>query len=44
MEVPRLGVKLKLSCQPIAQPQQHRIRAMSVTYAIVHGNARSLAH
>ena len=26
------------------QPQQHRIRAMSVTYTTVHHNARSLTH
>ena len=32
------------SCQPIPQPQQHRIRATSATYAAACGNAGSLAH
>ena len=38
MEVPRLGVKSE------PQPQQHRIRAASVTYTTAYGNIGSLTH
>ena len=44
MEVPRLGSNWCYSCQPIPQPQQHRVRATSVTYTTAHCNARSLTH
>ena len=43
-EVPRLGVKLELSYQPILQPQQHGIQAASVNYTTAHGNAGSPTH
>ena len=39
MEVPRLGVKSELQL-----PQQHQIRAASVTYTTAHSNAGSLTH
>ena len=39
MEVPGLGVKSELSCQPAPQPQQCRIPAMSTTYTAAHSNA-----
>ena len=42
MEVPRLGVKLELSHQPMPEPQQLRIQASSVTDTTAHGNAGSL--
>ena len=42
MEVPKLGVKLELCFQPAPQPQQHSIRAASLTYATAHSNATSL--
>ena len=38
MEVPRQGVELEL---PMSHPQQHWIRASSVTYATACSNARS---
>ena len=44
MEVPRPGVKLKLSCQLTPQPQQRWIQAMSGNYTPAHGNAVSLTH
>ena len=40
MEVPRLGVQL----DPIPQPQQSQIPAMSATYTAAHSNAGSLTH
>ena len=40
MEILRLGVELV----PLLTPQQHQIRAMSVTHTIAHGNTRSLTH
>ena len=44
-EVPRLGVKSKLQLPGyIPQAQQCRIRATSVTYTTLHGDARSLTH
>ena len=45
MEVSRPGV-YNQSCSfwPTPQPQQHQIRAMSVTYTIARGNARSLTY
>ena len=42
MEVPRLGVESKL--QPMPQPQQRKIWAMSATYTTAYGNVRSLTH
>ena len=42
MEVPRLGFNWSYSCQPTPQLQQCQIRATSVAYTTVHGNARSL--
>ena len=44
MEVPRLGVELELSCQPMPQSQPRRIWAMSVTYTTAHGHPRSLTN
>ena len=44
MEIPRLGVESELHCQPLPQPQQHRIQAASVTYTSVYSNAGSLIH
>ena len=44
MEVPRLGLNQRCSCQPTPQPQQHRIWTMSVFYITVHSNAVSLTH
>ena len=44
MEVPRLGVKSELFCQPTPQPQQRQIQAASVTYTTAHDNAGSLTH
>ena len=44
MEVPRLGSNSSYSCQPTPQPQQWQIWAMSATYTIADGNARSLTH
>ena len=41
MEVPRLGVELECGCQPIPQPQQRRILAMSVIYTTAHSNSGS---
>ena len=41
MEVPKLGAELEL---PTPQPQQHQIRASSVTYATAWGNAKSFTH
>ena len=38
MEVPRLGVELKL------EMLVYRIQAMSATYTIAHGNAGYLIH
>ena len=32
------------SCQPMPQPQQHRIRVVSVTYTAAQGNTGSLTH
>ena len=42
MEFPRLGSNWSCSHRPIPQPQQFRIRAMSITYSTSHSNARSL--
>ena len=42
VEVLRLGVESEL--QPTQQPQQRRIRAVSVTYTTARGNAGSLTH
>ena len=42
MEVPRLGVEPSCSHQPMSQPQQHQIQAMSETYTAAYGNAGSL--
>ena len=33
---------MSYSCQPVPQPQQHGIQAVSVTYTTTHGNAGSL--
>ena len=44
MEVPRLGSNWSYSCQPMPQPQQCQIQALSVTYTIAHINAGSLTH
>ena len=44
MEVPRLEVKSELQLWPAPQPQQHQIRAESVTYITAHGNTGSLTH
>ena len=44
MEVPRLGAEWKLQLRPMPHPQQHRILAASVTYAVACCNARSLTH
>ena len=44
MGVPKLAVKSDLSSQCTPQPQQGRIRDMSVTYPTAHGNARCLTH
>ena len=38
------GLNLSCSCRTIAWPQRCQIRAISVTYAIGYGNARSLTH
>ena len=42
MELPRLGVKSELRCQPASEPQQRQIRAVTATYTTAHGNAGSL--
>ena len=34
----------RCSCHPTPQPQQHQIRATSVTYTILHSNTGSLTH
>ena len=39
MEVPRPGAESELELQPTPQPQQNGRVAVSVTYAIAHGNA-----
>ena len=44
MEVPRLGVKLELQLEPMPQPQQHHIQAVSLTVTTAQGNARSLTY
>ena len=44
MEVPRLGVKLKLELPAYAMAQQCQIWAVSVTYTIAHSNVGSLTH
>ena len=44
MEVPGPGVKLELQLQPMPQPQEHRIQAVSATYATACGNSGSLTH
>ena len=44
MKVPRLRAESELLSQPTPQPQQHGIWVASVTYTIVHGNARPLTH
>ena len=41
MEVPRLG---RCSCQPMPEPQQWGIRAVSATYTTAHGNGGSWTH
>ena len=42
MEAPRLGVESELQLKPIPQPQQHWIRASSVTHTAACSNAGSL--
>ena len=44
MEVPRLGVALDLRCWPTPRPQQHGIRATSVTFTSAHSNTGPLTH
>ena len=44
MKFPRLGSNQSYSCWPILQPQQHRIRAATVSYTTAHNNSRSLTH
>ena len=44
MEVPGLGVKLKLQLRPTSQPRKHRIWASSATYTTACGNAGSLTY
>ena len=44
MEVPRLEVELELLLQVYTQPQEHRIQAVSATYAAACNNARCLTH
>ena len=44
MEVPKQGVESELHHQPTTQPQQHEIRAASVTYNIGHGTTGSPTH
>ena len=44
VEVPRLGSNQSCSHWPIPQPQQHQIRAASMTYTTAHGDAGSLTH
>ena len=41
---PGQGSNQSFSCQPMPQPQQRRIQAVSATYTTAHGNARSLTH
>ena len=41
---PGQGSNQSHSCRPMLQPQQHRIRATSVTYTTGHSNTRSLTH
>jgi len=36
--------QISCCCQPIPQPHQHQIRAVSATYTTAHGNAGSLTH
>ena len=43
-QFPGQGSNQNYSCQPTPRPQQHGIRAASVTYTAAHGNARSLTH
>ena len=42
IEVPRLGSNRSCSRQPVPQPQQCQLQAVSATYTTAHGNARSL--
>ena len=44
IEVPRLGVKLKLQLRATPQPQQHWIQATSATYVKACSNTGSLTH
>ena len=44
MKVLSLGVESSYSCQPVTQPQQHQILAVSVTYSTAHSNAGSFTH
>ena len=42
MEVPEPGVELELQLRPLPQPEQHGIRATSLSYTTAWGNAGSL--
>ena len=44
MEVSKLEVKSELQLPPTPRPQEHRIRAMPVTYTTAHSSARSRTH
>ena len=44
MEVSGWGVNWSCSHQPMPEPQQCRIQAMSATYTTAHGNTGSLTH
>ena len=39
---PDWGTSWSYSCRPMPKPQQHWIRAVTVTYTTAHSNARSL--
>ena len=41
---PGSGSNWSCSCRPTPEPQQRQIQVTSATYAIAHGNARSLTH
>ena len=42
VDVPSLGLHWSCSCQPTPQPQQHGIKATSVTYTTAHSITGSL--
>ena len=44
MEIPRPGVETELQLWSMLWPWQHRIRAISVTYATAYSNAGSQTH